>query len=148
MGGTCQACQGKNMGELIAQCVTRQAQALRRHIPGVQVYVWSDMFDPHHNAHGNYFLVEGDYTGSWQGLPKDLVVAVWGGAPREKSLRFFADHGFQTLVGCYYDADNLEDVKKWQALSLQTTGVRGFMYTPWQKKYGLLLEFGELLKQR
>ena len=29
------------------------------------VYVWSDMLDPKHNAHGNYYLVEGHYTGSW-----------------------------------------------------------------------------------
>jgi hypothetical protein len=27
MGGTCQACAGRDMGELLGQCVTRQAQA-------------------------------------------------------------------------------------------------------------------------
>ncbi len=73
-------------------------------------------------------------------------MAVWGGEPREKSLRFFAGHGFETLVSCYYDADNLNDVKGWLQLADQTGHVRGFMYTPWQKKYSLLPAFGDLVK--
>ena len=145
MGGTCRACRGRNMGELLGKCVTKQAESIRRYSPGAQVYVWSDMFDPNHNAHGNYYLVEGDYTGSWQHVPKELVMAVWGGAPREKSLRFFADHGFSSLVACYYDADDLSEVKAWLRLARQTMGVRGLMYTPWQRKYSLLPAFGDLL---
>lgn len=145
LGGTCQACRGRNMGELLGECITRQAQSLRRHLPDAQVYVWSDMLDPNHNAHGDYYLVAGDFAGSWKHVPKNLTIAVWGGAPREKSLRFFADEGFRTLIACYYDADDLNDVKGWQALARQTRDVTGFMYTPWQKKYDLLHMFGELL---
>ena len=74
------------------------------------------------------------------------MIAVWGGAPRDKSLRFFADEGFQTLAACYYDADNLEDVKGWLQLANQTRNVRGLMYTPWQKKYTLLPAFADLLQ--
>lgn len=146
LGGTCRACAGRNMAELLGNCITKQTQSLRRYIPGAQVYVWSDMLDPNHNAKPDYYLVRGDYTGSWNHVPKDLVIAVWGGEPREKSLRFFAERGFQTLVACYYDADDLNDVKGWLNLARQTRGVRGFMYTPWEKKYGLLPAFGELLK--
>jgi hypothetical protein len=51
------------------------------------------LYPPQH-----YYLVEGDFTGSWQHVPKDLVMAVWGGEPREKSLRFFAGQGFPMLV--------------------------------------------------
>ncbi len=146
MGGTCQACRGRNLGELLGECVARQAQSIRRYCTNAQVYVWSDMFDPNHNAHGNYYLANGDFTGSWNHVPKDIVMAVWGGEPREKSLRFFAGHGFETLVSCYYDADNLNDVKGWLQLADQTGHVRGFMYTPWQKKYSLLPAFGDLVK--
>jgi hypothetical protein len=78
-------------------------------------------------------------------VPKDLVMAVWGGAPREKSLRFLAGQGFRTLVACYYDADDLNEVKGWLQLARQTPEVRGFMYTPWQRKYSLLRAFGDLL---
>ncbi|HPA20633.1 MAG TPA: hypothetical protein PLU30_22985 [Verrucomicrobiae bacterium] len=145
-GGTCAACRGKDMARLLGECVASQAQAIRRHIPNARVYVWSDMFDPGHNAHGDYYLVEGDFTGSWQYLPKDIIVAVWGGKPRAESLRFFSERGFQTLAACYYDADSLDGVKEWLNLARQIHGVRGLMYTPWQKKYDLLPAFGDLLR--
>lgn len=148
MGGTCQACRGRNMGELLGECITRQTLALRRHLPGVEVYVWSDMLDPHHNAHGDYYLVNGDFTGSWKHVPKDLIIAVWGGEPRENSLRFFADQGFRTMAACYYDADDLRDVTRWRDLARTLPNVRGLMYTPWQKKYDLLPAFGDLLKEK
>lgn len=145
MGGTCKACAGKDMAKLLGECVTRQAQILRKLNPRAQVYVWSDMFDPHHNAHANYYLVQGDFTGSWKYIPKDIVIAVWGGAPREQSLKHFAGEGFRTLIACYYDAPNLDEVKGWQILAKQTKGVTGFMYTTWERKYELLGAFGELL---
>lgn len=146
MGGTCLACRDRNMGELLGECITKQVQILRRHNPNAQIYIWSDMLDPNHNAHGNYYLVNGDYTGSWKHVPKDLNIAVWGGSPRPKSLQFFADLGFPTLVACYYDANNLEEVKGWRQIAQKTPLVRGFMYTPWQRKYELLPAFGDLLK--
>ena len=130
MGGTCQACRGRNMGELLGECVTRQTEILRRHMPGAEIYIWSDMLDPGHNAHGDYYLVNGDFTGVWDHVPKDLVMAVWGGAPREESLRFFSDKGFRTLAACYYDADDLDDVRAW--LGIGRT-IQGMMYTPWQR---------------
>ncbi len=145
MGGTCRACAGKNMAELLGQCITKQTEIIHRYAPKAEVYIWSDMIDPHHNAHGDYYLVVGDYTNSWKHVPKDLNIAVWGGAPREKSMRFFAEQGFKTLVSCYYDADDLNDVKAWLELARQMPNVRGFMYTPWQKKYDLLPGFLDLL---
>jgi hypothetical protein len=148
MGGTCQACRGRDMAQLLGECVTRQREAIHRCLPDAQVYVWSDMLDPHHNAHGNYYLVEGDYTGSWKHVPKDLTIAVWGGAPREKSLRFFAEQGFRTLVACYYDAGDLSEVKAWLDVARPLPNVQGFMYTPWEKKYSLLPAFGELLQRQ
>jgi len=147
MGGTCRACQGRDLGELLGECVTKQTQILRRHIPNAQIYIWSDMLDPNHNAHGDYYLAQGDFTGSWRHVPKALVIAVWGGEPREKSLRFFANEGFRTLVACYYDADDLTTVKGWLELARNTANVQGFMYTPWQKKYALLPAFGDLLNE-
>jgi hypothetical protein len=146
MGGSCAACRGKNMAELLGQCITRQVEILRKYMPGVEVYIWSDMLDPNHNAHGDYYLVEGDFTGSWNYVPKDLIMAVWGGRPRPESVRFFSEQGFRMLFACYYDADDLEDVKGWLELARTTEGVRGFMYTPWTKKYGLLGDFGKLIQ--
>jgi hypothetical protein len=146
MGGTCQACCGQHMGKLLGDCITKQVQILRRHLPGVEVAIWSDMLDPNHNAHGDYYLVKGSFAESWKHVPRDLVIAVWGGKPQEKSLRFFSEQGFQTLVACYYDADDLKDVQGWIQVARDRPGVRGFMYTPWRQKYQLLPAFGDLLK--
>lgn len=141
MGGTCQACEGKDMARLLGECITKQVQALRRYNPKVEVYVWSDMLDPNHNARSDYYLVQGDFTGSWNHVPKDLIIAVWGGAPREKSLHFFAEQGFRTLIACYYDAPTLDEVKGWLELAKRTPKVVGFMYTTWERKYELLCDF-------
>jgi len=146
MGGTCKACAGHDMAQLLGECVSKQAASIRRYSPNAQVYVWSDMFDPNHNAHPNYYLVQGDFTGSWKHVSTNLVMAVWGGEPREKSLKFFAEQGFPVLVACYYDAGDLNEVKSWVSLSKPMSNVRGFMYTPWTKRYDLLAPFGELLK--
>ncbi|HXR07312.1 MAG TPA: carbohydrate binding domain-containing protein [Candidatus Acidoferrum sp.] len=146
MGGTCRACQGKNMGELIGQCVAQQAQIIRRHAPGAGILLWADMFDPFHNAHGHYYLVDGDFTGSWEHVPKDVTMVVWGGEPRPKDLHFFADHGFHTLAACYYDAEDLNGVKAWLQAAGGVPLMDGFIYTPWQKKYSLLPAFGDLLQ--
>ncbi|MGQ9518827.1 MAG: carbohydrate binding domain-containing protein [Candidatus Fervidibacter sp.] len=145
MGGTCKACRGKNMAQLLGECITRQVQALRRHNPKAEIYIWSDMLDPNHNARPDYYLVEGDFTGSWNFVPKDIIVAVWGGAPREKSLRFFAEQGFRTLVACYYDAPNLDEVEGWLEIARKIPNVTGFMYTTWERKYQLLGDFGRLV---
>lgn len=147
MGGTCQACRGRNMGELLGECITKEAAILRSYTPSLEIYIWSDMLDPNHNAHGNYYLVDGDFTGSWEHVPKNLIMAVWGGAPHPASLNFFAARGSRTLVACYYDADDLTEVEGWLQLAAQTRKLRGFMYTPWQKKYSLLPAFGELLRK-
>lgn len=145
MGGTCRACAGKDMGQLLGECITKQVEILRAHMPSVEVYIWSDMLDPNHNAHGNYFLVKGDFTNSWQHVPRNLIMAVWGGEPQPKSLQFFSDLGFRSLVACYYDANDLSQVRNWINVAAPMRKVRGVMYTPWLKKYALLGEFGDLL---
>lgn len=145
MGGTCKACYGRNMGELLGECITRQVQSLHKYSPGAKIYIWSDMLDPHHNAVKDYYLVRGDFTGSWNHVPKDMTIAVWGSEPREKNLKFFVDQGFETLCACYYDAPNLDEVKGWIKMAEPLPKVRGFMYTPWTGKYDLVPEFGKLL---
>ncbi|MGB9877248.1 MAG: carbohydrate binding domain-containing protein [bacterium] len=145
MGGTCLACKGKDMAKLLGESVTKTVNILRKYNPKAEIYIWSDMFDPYHNARKDYYLVEGDFTGSWKYIPKDLIIAVWGGEPREKSLEFFSQQGFKTLIACYYDAPNLDYVKGWLELSRKYKNITGFMYTTWDRKYELVKDFAELL---
>ena len=92
-----------------------------------------------------YLFWQWDYGST--GMLTLLAMAVWGGAPNAKSLRFFAEQGFQILGACYYDANDLNEVKAWLEVARPLANVRGFMYTPWQRKYALLPAFGDLLTQ-
>lgn len=144
MGGTCEACKGKDIAELLGECITREVRIIRKFNPETEIYIWSDMFDPNHNAKNNYYLVRGDLTGSWNYISKDLIMVVWGSEPREKSLEFFLKENFKVVIACYYDAD-IEKVKEWYELSKKYNNVIGFMYTTWQKKYDFLKEFAKII---
>ena len=149
-GGSCAACRarGMTMGEILGDCITQQVQILRETTPDAPVYIWSDMLDPGHNAHGDYYLVEGDFTGSWERVPKDLIICCWWHQERERSLKFFSDLGFATLAGAYYDANNLQGCRDWLDALDRTPNARGIMYTTWQNKYDLLAGFGDLVNRR
>jgi hypothetical protein len=146
-GGSCEACKARkmSMAQILGDCLTRQFEMIRRVNPEAEVFVWSDMLDPNHNAHGNYYLVEGDYTGSWNYVPKDLRIVCWYYQKRNESLAHFSGLGFKTLAGAYYDADTLENPKGWLEALDRTPGTVGIMYTTWQNKYELLGPFGDLV---
>ena len=148
MGGTCKACAGRDMGELLGAVHYAAGRDHPQARPRRRVSIWSDMLDPNHNGHGNYYLVKGSFANSWKHVPRDLQVAVWGGGLRERSLKFFQDEGFRMLVACYYDAGDLNDVQAWATAAGHFPNVQGFMYTPWQKKYELLPAFGDLISKR
>jgi hypothetical protein len=149
-GGSCQACKRRHltMAQILGDCIAKQAAILRRTDPRAEVFCWSDMLDPNHNAHGNYYLVEGDFTGSWNYVPKDLGIVCWYFEKRKESLGFFSSHGFRTLAGAYYDGDTLENPRGWLDALDQTPNALGIMYTTWQNKYTLLAPFGDLVAGR
>ncbi|NLB96733.1 MAG: hypothetical protein GX785_13615 [Armatimonadetes bacterium] len=148
-GGTCRACKerGLSMAEILGDCITRQVKLIREVNPKAEVYIWSDMLDPKHNARSNYYLVEGDYTGSWEYVPKDLIIACWHYGIRDESLKFFSEHGFRTLGAAYYDGDDLENCKGWLESLRRTPNAVGIMYTSWRNKYALLGPFGDLVSR-
>ena len=150
MGGTCRACQRRKMtmAAMMGDYVSRLEGMMKAASPGVEVFTWSDMFDPNHNALPNYYLVDGDYTGSWQYLPKDMRIACWNYDTREKSLPFFSKMGFQTLAAAYYDADDLKNVEGWLESLDKTPNAIGIMYTTWENKYKLLPAFGDMVSRR
>ena len=146
-GGGCEACKerGMTMGQILGDCLTRQVRLIRNVNPKAEVLTWSDMLDPNHNAHGDYYLVDGDFTGSWKYIPKDLVIFCWYYNKRKESLKFFSGLGFATVAGAYYDGETLENPKGWLETLERTPGALGIMYTTWQNKYDLLGPFGDLV---
>ncbi len=102
------------------------------------VMTWSDMFDPYHNAYETgdpYYLVEGLWSGSWEGVPDDVVILNWNGfADRVASAQFFAERGHPQILAGYYDTD-IYYTPDWLAELEGTAGISGVMYTTWTNNY-------------
>jgi hypothetical protein len=144
----CAACQRRQLdaGALLADNVRACISILRETNPGGRIYVWSDMFDPHHNARRDYYLVRGDLSGSWEGLDKEIIILPWYFEKRAQSLRWFAQRGHRQVIAGYYD-DKPEYIRQWLDAARRVEGVIGVMYTTWQQKYDDLERFAELAKQ-
>jgi hypothetical protein len=134
--------RGLSAGRILAD----NARACTRLLEGATVHVWSDMFDPHHNAHSNYYLVRGDLAGSWEGLDRSVVIVNWNFGKRAESLRFFAGRGHRQLIAGYYDGP-VEQVKEWLKAAEGVTGITGVMYTTWENHYDDLEAFARACRK-
>ncbi len=143
----CAACRrrGPDAGALLADNVRACIQILREVNPGGRIYVWSDMFDPHHNARSDYYLVRGDLRGAWEGLAPEVIVVPWYFEKRAESLAWFAGRGHRQLIAAYYDAAP-ERVRDWLAAARPHAGIEGVMYTTWQQRYADLERFATLVR--
>ncbi len=132
----CVACQSRKLspGELLADNVKRCVQIIREVNPTARIYVWSDMFDPNHNAHDNYYLVNGSWTGSWESLLSDVIVVNWYYKKRQKSLPWFANRGHQQILAGYYDNEKFY-TPQWLRDGQNIPGIIGVMYTTWRNNY-------------
>jgi hypothetical protein len=142
----CAACQRRNLdaGAMLADNVKTCARILREINPGGRIYVWSDMFDPHHNARKDYYLVRGDLSGSWEGLDKEVIIVAWNYEKRDASLKWFADRGHRQVIAGYYD-HKPEQIRDWLTAAKYMPGVVGVMYTTWQSKYDELERFAQIV---
>lgn len=128
-------------GELLAQNVRQCVDILHAVNPGGRIYAWGDMFDPHHNAHDNYYLAKGDFKGSWEGLDKEVIVVPWAFELREKSMAFHAQRGHHQLMAGFYDGPAAPNAQGWMDTAGRTEQVDGIMYTTWQNDFSKLEEF-------
>jgi hypothetical protein len=144
----CLACQNRKLtpGQLLAENVRQCMLILNLVNPQARIVVWSDMFDPHHNAVDDYYLVNGSLRGSWEGLAPGVIIANWNADKASKSLKFFADRGHRQVIAGYYDGDDLTNFQQWDSAARSVERVSGFMYTTWQAKYGLLEQYGKAVR--
>jgi hypothetical protein len=134
----CAACQSKKMtpGELLAWNVKQAVQIIRDIRPDAEIWVWSDMFDPMHNAVDNYYAVNGSLAGSSKGLDKDVGIVNWHGGLKGKNCKFFADLGLKQILSGYYDHDeDGAEITAWLQNTKDIPGIIGVMYTTWEDKY-------------
>lgn len=137
----CALCRSKGLtpGQLLAWNVHQSAQIIRELRPDAEIWVWSDMFDPQHNAVDQYYAVNGSLRGSWEGLDPGIGIVNWHGGLMGKNCQFFADLGMKQILSGYYDAD--EDgtaIAQWLANTRQVPGIVGAMYTTWEDRYGAM----------
>jgi hypothetical protein len=145
----CAACQARRLdaGALLAENTRACVRILRDTNPGGRIYVWSDMFDPHHDAKKDYYLVRGDLAGSWEGLDKDVTIVPWYFEKRAESLRWFAGRGHRQIIAGYYDHAP-EQIRQWLESASGIPGVEGVMYTTWERNYGDLDRFASAARER
>ncbi|MCC7261695.1 MAG: carbohydrate binding domain-containing protein [Candidatus Latescibacteria bacterium] len=137
----CALCRSRNLtpGQLLAWNVHQSAQIIRDLRPDAEVWVWSDMFDPQHNAVDRYYAVNGSLAGSWEGLDPGIGMVNWHGGLQGKNCQFFADRGLKQILSGYYDSD--EDgaaIAEWLANTRTVPGIVGAMYTTWEDRYGAM----------
>jgi hypothetical protein len=132
----------KSGGELLADNVRRCVDIVRKRRPEARLCVWSDMFDPHHNAKDQFYLVRGSLAGSWEGLPKDMIVVNWNSGEPDKSLGFFAQRGHAQILAGYYDSEPGR-IRPWLATAREAGGLEGVMYTTWQHRFADLEAFAK-----
>jgi hypothetical protein len=133
---------GRSAGELLAENVRHCVEVVRQTNPASRLCFWSDMFDPHHNAVKNFYLVNGDLAGSWEGLPKDAIIVNWNSAKPRESLPFFADRGHQQVLAGYYDG-RADSIRDWLDAGKGLAGIDGAMYTTWQHNFAQLEAFAD-----
>ncbi|MSR46305.1 MAG: hypothetical protein EXS13_04465 [Planctomycetes bacterium] len=132
-------------GSLLADHLRGCIDLARAAAPKAELWIWSDMVDPHHNAHADYYLARGDFAGSWEGLAPEVGVACWYRERAAESLPFFAARGHPLLLAAYYDAP-VEQVDAWLDAARDVPGVRAVMYTTWQSRYDELERFAQRVR--
>jgi hypothetical protein len=146
----CALCQSRHLtpGELLAANVHDTAQIIRDLRPDAEIWVWSDMFDPMHNAVDHYYAVNGTLAGSWKGLDPGIGILNWNGGLKGKNCKFFSDLGLRQILCGYYDSD--EDgsaMTQWLRNTAEVPGIAGVMYTTWEDKYNAMDAWKKVLGQ-
>ncbi|MES1258666.1 MAG: hypothetical protein ABUS51_09550, partial [Acidobacteriota bacterium] len=154
---SCASCKAKNMtpGQLLAWHVANTTSLVQSLAPSASLYIWSDMFDPGHNAVDNYFFVEGDIAGSWAGLAPGVTVLNWNLWNLRNSLTWFSGLNaqqpvpHQQIIAGYYDSgDGAAAATQALAQANGIPGIAGLMYTTWNPDYSQLQAFADAAKSK
>ena len=146
---SCASCRAKRMsaGDLLAWSFENTARELRG-----PLYVWSDMFDPYHNARNHIGYVEGDVAGSWRGIPREVAVMNWNLEHLRASLTWFSGDdprqavAHRQIIAGYYDPPDHDGARSARQEFEQATGIpgiAGMMYTTWADDYSQLESFAQ-----
>ncbi|MFI5264764.1 MAG: T9SS type A sorting domain-containing protein, partial [Candidatus Kapaibacterium sp.] len=127
--------------DLLSDNMTKCHDLIKSISKDAEVLMWSDMVDSLHNAGNNYYLVNGNLTGDWNSIPKDITIVNWNGGNAKASLKFFEKNGFSQISSPYYDVGNTSSIRAWRIAQEGIANVRGMMYTTWAADYNFLRPF-------
>ncbi len=148
---SCASCRARHLsaGQLLAWNTDKVTGITERLLPGRELYVWNDMFDPFQNARPNFYYVEGNLSGSWKGLKREVEILNWNRGRLAESLRWFSglDARQETphaqIIASYYDCGYGGVAAGDLAKANGIPGVKGLMYVSWRDDYGQLRSFAE-----
>ncbi|MBV9760716.1 MAG: hypothetical protein JO340_09135 [Acidobacteriaceae bacterium] len=153
---SCASCRAKKLsaGALLDWSLAESVRTYSGVFPDSRLYVWSDMFDPYHNARDHYYYVEGDLTGAWKGLPANVTVVNWNLDRLRDSLAWFAGgdrrqniaHA-QIIAGYYDKGDGAAAARAELEQAAGIPGIAGLMYTTWGDDYSQLEPFAKAARQ-
>ncbi len=113
--------------------------------PNGALMIWSDMFDLYHHANKEvnpFYLVNGSWEESWNGLKSDITIFNWQYWDRVNSGTFFAQKGSQQILCGFYDQPTFY-TKTWLKELEGTKGIKGVMYATWENDYSQLENWAE-----
>ncbi len=144
----CALCQSKHEtpGQLLADNIRQCVAIIKEVSPDAKIWVWSDMFDPYHNAHEEYYLVNGSLAGSWEGLPAEVGLINWAGHLGREDLYFFASRGHEQILSGSADnpKDSRGEVSRARLKAAEgLPGIVGAMYTTWYGNFKDIETWGE-----
>jgi hypothetical protein len=132
--------EGRSAGAALAENVRACRRIVDELAPGASTVIWSDMFDPHHNAVDNYYLARGSMAGSWDGLDARTGIVNWNSGKARPSLEWFAGRGHRQILAGYYDASP-DRIRGWLESARGLENVDGVMYTTWRNDFSGLEAF-------
>ena len=147
VAGVCPLCSASTPGALYAENLRQCVSLAHKTVPGGMTLVWSDMFDPFHNAVDNYYLSGGTWKESWKGLTPDVTIMNWNSGKPNESLPFFASLGCHQILSGFYDAP-VDGIKPWLAAAKLVKNIDGVMYTTWVNDYSKLEDFAKVAFKR
>lgn len=87
------------------------------------------------------YLVNGSWQGSWEGLPRDVIIYKWGSAkPVRDGTKWFADRGHRLVLSG-------APVDKWLRETAGLPGIIGFSYTTWDGDYSGMGRFFQEIRE-
>ena len=144
----CNLCQstGKTPAQQLADATQRIDQMANAINPQWQLMVWSDMYDPYHNAVSSYYLANGSMSGAASGLPTDWIIANWNKTVAG-TITFFEGRGnTQVLCGFYDEAGTNYTIDDWLNMTKQHQGIYAVMYTTWRQDFSKLAAWAQVVK--